>query len=88
MIPIPHAQTTSLRVGDDGHARVAYSTGHEIRLARVDGRSVSSTVIASSDETNLRSPAMVLGPGDVPVVVWTQDVDTWWRLRRPWTRSA
>jgi hypothetical protein len=74
-VPIPHANATSLRVGDDGHARVAYSTGHEIRLARVDGRSISSTVIASSDETNLKSPTLVLGPGDVPVVVWTQEVD-------------
>ena len=74
-VPIPRAKTTSLRVGDDGHARVAYSTGHEIRLARVDGRSIDSRVIASSDETNLSSPAMVLGPGDVPVIVWTQNVD-------------
>jgi hypothetical protein len=36
-IAIPDATSTSLRVGDDGHARIAYATGHAIEYARVEG---------------------------------------------------
>jgi hypothetical protein len=74
-VPIPHAVTTSLRVGDDGHARIAYATGGAIRYARVERAHLSTTTIASSTKTNLMSPSLVLGPGDHPYIAWTQNVD-------------
>jgi hypothetical protein len=72
---IPDAVTTSLRVGDDGHARVAYAIGHAIRYARVDGTKLSTTTVAASTETYLQSPSLVLGPGDHAYMVWTQNAD-------------
>jgi len=73
--PIPNAVTTSLRVGDDGHARIAYSTGHAIRYARVAGGQLSTATVASSTKTNLMAPSLVLGPGDRAYVTWIQDRD-------------
>jgi hypothetical protein len=72
---IPDAVTTSLRVGDDGHARVAFATGHAIRYARADGTKLSTTTVAASTETYLQSPSLVLGPGDHAYMVWTQNAD-------------
>ena len=42
----PDAFATSLRVGDDRHARIAYSIGEEIRHARVDDDGLRSTTVA------------------------------------------
>lgn len=72
---IPGAVTTSLRVGDDGHARIAYATGHAIRYARVAGTQLSIATVAASTQTFLQSPSLVLGPGDHAYMVWTQDAD-------------
>ena len=74
-IAIPGAVTTSLRVGDDGRARIAYATGHAIHYARVDGGQLSGTTVAASDKTFLKSPSLVLGPGDHAYMVWNQNVD-------------
>ena len=71
-IPLPEAGATSVRVGDDGHARIAYSTGQEIRLARVDGRTLQTTKVATTDRSSLTSTALVLAPGDVPTIIWTR----------------
>ena len=72
-IEVPDAFATSLRVGDDRHARIAYSIGEEIRYARVDDDGLRSTTVATSDRYSLTSPALVLAPGDVPTLLWTRD---------------
>ena len=74
-IGIPDAITTSLRIGDDQRARIAYATGHAIRYARVDGNQLSIVTVAATDETYLLRPALVLGPGDHGYLIWTQKVD-------------
>jgi len=72
---IPNAVSTSLRVGDDGHPRVAYATGHAIRYARVDGAKLAIETVAATDKTNLTSPSLVLSPGDRAYMIWTQTTD-------------
>lgn len=74
-IAIPDATSTSLRVGDDGHARIAYATGHAIEYARVDGDRLSIRTVAETDETFLKSPSLVLGARDRAYVIWTQTTD-------------
>jgi hypothetical protein len=63
---IPDALATSLRVGDDGHPRIAYATGHAIRFARVDGSHLAIETVAATDKTNLVSPSMVRGRAIAP----------------------
>lgn len=74
-IAIPDATSTSLRVGDDGHARIAYATGHAIEYARVEGDRLTVRTVAETDETFLKSPSLVLGAGDRAYVIWTQTTD-------------
>jgi hypothetical protein len=73
---IPDAVTTSLRVGDDGHPRIAYATGHAIHYARVDGSHLTIETISATNKTNLVSPSMVLGPGDRAYMIWIQTTDS------------
>jgi hypothetical protein len=75
-IAIPGATSTSLRVGDDGHARIAYATGHAIEYARVEGDRLAVRTVAKTDETFLKSPSLVLGGGDRAYVIWTQTTDS------------
>jgi hypothetical protein len=75
-VRIPDAVSTSLRVGDDQRARIAYSTGQAIRYGRVDGGKVQSTEVDRSDTSYLLEPALVLAPGDVPTIMWTQNIDS------------
>ncbi len=73
-VPLPRSSGgTSLRVGDDGKARVAYVDWRDgnIQLATVDGTSVSTEVVASKG--NLLNPLLVLGAGNQPYLVWTRD---------------
>ena len=74
-IAIPDATGSSLRVGDDGHARIAYATGHAIEYARVDGDGLTVRTVAATDKTFLKSPSLVLGGGDRAYVIWTQTTD-------------
>jgi hypothetical protein len=74
-ILIPHAVSTSLRVGDDGHPRIAYATGHSIRYARVDGARLAIQTVAATARTNLVAPSLVLGPHDRAYMTWTQTID-------------
>jgi len=74
-IAIPGALTTSLRVGDDGKARIAFSTGQAIEYATVDGGAISSVTIAESADAYLRNPLLVLGPGNDGYIVWTHRID-------------
>jgi hypothetical protein len=71
-IAIPDATSTSLRVGDDGHARIAYATGHAIEYARVEGDHLAIRTVAETDKSFLESPSLVLGSGDRAYVMWTQ----------------
>lgn len=67
---IPGATGTALRVGDDGRARIAYTTGRSIRYATVqDGRLTSRTVF-SSKVMQLDAPSLVLGAGDHAYMAW------------------
>ena len=74
-IRIPDAVTTSLRVGDDGKARIAYATGKQLRLARVDGDRLTTASLVTTDDTNVMNPLLVLGPGNRAFVSWTQNRD-------------
>ena len=74
-VRIPGADATSLRIGDDRRPRVAYTTGEAIRYARIDGDEVVSTEIDTTDGSIALDPALVLAPGDVPTVMWTQDLE-------------
>lgn len=61
---------TSLRIGDDGKARIAYESAHGISYGMVrDGR-FSSAMIPNS--TNGWAPSLTLGPGNVAYVMWTR----------------
>ena len=64
-VKIPGAESTSLRVGDDGQARIAYTTSDSVRYATVrhDGR-LSVRSLFRSREMQLSSPSLVLGAGD------------------------
>ena len=74
-VRIPRAIATSLRIGDDRRPRIAYTTGEEVRYARIDGQELVSTEIATADGSIALGPALVLAPGDVPTIMWTQDLE-------------
>lgn len=73
---IPDAVSTSLRVGDDGHARIAFATDHAIKYARVDDDQLLIETVAQDSATYLTSPSLVLGAGDRASIIWTQSVDS------------
>jgi hypothetical protein len=74
-IPIPKAVATSLRIGDDGRARIAFVTEHAIRYGVVDGERLSATTIAHEDSIFFRAPSLVLGPGGTAGALWTETSD-------------
>ena len=74
-IAIPDALATSLRVGDDGKARIAFSTGQAVRYATVQSGTLSSVTVAESADAYLRNPLLVLGPGNDGYIVWTRKID-------------
>ena len=69
-IRIPGAVGTSLRVGDDGRARIAYTTGDKIRYAVVRGGTLSSRTVFSSRVMYLETPSLVLGGGGRAYMAW------------------
>jgi hypothetical protein len=75
-IALPNAVSASLRVGDDGHARIAFTTGHTLRYARVDGSNLQVSTIAKVSDTYIQAPLLVLGAGDRPYVLFTEYRDT------------
>ena len=75
-IGIPDAISTSLRVGDDDRARIAYVTDHAIRYGVVEGKALTTTTIAETSKTFFRRPSLILGPGDRGAIVWTQTTDS------------
>lgn len=70
-ITIPGAEATSLRVGDDGRPRIAYTTAHSLRYAVVAGGDrLETTVVFSADDVITESPVLVLGDHDRAFVSW------------------
>jgi hypothetical protein len=72
-VPIPGGIAGSVRVGDDGRARIGYTTGHAIRYASVDGTRLSIATLSATDQTNLKGPLLVLAPGNRAYLAWVQD---------------
>lgn len=71
-IKIPGAEASSLRVGDDGRPRIAYTTAHSLRYAVVAGGDrLETTVVFSANDVITESPVLVLGGGDRAFVSWT-----------------
>ena len=67
---IPGATGTSLRVGDDGRARIAYTTGDSIRYATLADGTLSSRVVFRSKIMQMDAPSLVLGAGDRAYMAW------------------
>ena len=59
---------TSLRIGDDGRARVAYESGNSLRYATFTGAGFSSKKIPGTSRGY--APALVLGANDQPYLMW------------------
>ena len=62
--------TASLRIGDDGRARVAYETARGIRYAVFNGSSFSTATLPKSDGGF--DPQLVLDAGGHAHVLWTR----------------
>ena len=76
-VEIPDAQQTSLRIGDDGRPRIAYTTGGVVRLATFGGGRLSTTTVFSANDVEVGSPSLVLGRGDHAFVSWAaMEIDT------------
>jgi hypothetical protein len=61
---------TSLRIGSDGRARIAYEAGGELELAEFDGSEFSTTPIPGSGGGY--APNLVLGANNDAHIVWTR----------------
>lgn len=70
-IRLGNAVATSVRIGDDGLARIAYTSAHSVTYAIVSaaGR-LSTTTIFSADDVLMDSPVLVLGSGDRAFLSW------------------
>jgi hypothetical protein len=66
---IDGVRDVSLRVGDDGRARVAYGADGSLRYGTFNGSGFSTSKI--SDGPTNGPPMLILGPGDQPHVVYT-----------------
>ncbi len=60
----------SLRIGDDGHPRVAFEAKDGIRLGTFEGGTFRSELIPGSSAG--WGPTLVLGPGNVAYVLWNR----------------
>jgi hypothetical protein len=75
-ILLKDAKETSLRVGDDGRPRIAFTTDHSVRLATIGsaGRVSTHTVFAAKDVYTW-SPVLVLGAKNAAYLSWS--ATTW-----------
>jgi hypothetical protein len=74
-VKIPGATGTSLRIGDDGRARIAYATGRTIRYAVVGtDLHLSTRRIFDGRQLELSSPNLVLGSGNRAFVTFAAHV--------------
>jgi hypothetical protein len=70
-IRIPGAEATSLRIGDDGRPRIAYTTAHSLGYAVVAGGDRLETIVVfSANDVITESPVLVLGSSDRAFVSW------------------
>ena len=75
-VVLPHAEETSLRVGDDGRARIAYATERSIRFATVGAdMSLATRTLFSSKDMSVSWPNLVLGAGNHAYVTFTAHQD-------------
>ena len=74
-VVLSDAIATSLRIGDDGRARIAYTTGSSLKLAVIRGTSFDAQTLVTVKGTYIVSPLLVLGAGNRPVVMWSQTTD-------------
>jgi hypothetical protein len=95
-VRLPGAVSTSLRVGDDDVARVAFSTGSKLRYATVrpDGR-ISARTVFDGRIMEISDPNLVLGDGNRAYVSWTAHqpwgggcADGEWPMPKPGTYFA
>lgn len=71
VIAIQGAEATSLRVGDDGRPRIAFTGGGSVAYAVVTGGDhLKSTTVFEADDVQVGSPVLVLGGGDHAFVSW------------------
>jgi len=69
-IRIPDAEATSLRIGDDGRPRIAFTTGGAMRYGVVSGERLTTSTIFAYDDVGPSQPVLVLGRGDHAFVSW------------------
>jgi hypothetical protein len=73
---IRDARETSLRIGDDGRPRVAFTTVHAVKVATIGrGVRVSTATVFAANDVFMRAPALVLGAHDTAYVSWA--ATTW-----------
>jgi hypothetical protein len=65
---------TSLRIGDDGRARIAYESDNSLRYATFTGAGFSSKKIPGTSRGY--APVLVLGANDQPHLLWLRDSGT------------
>ena len=63
---------TAMRIGSDGHARIAYETGTGIRFATFTGAGFATTRITRSNSGEDVRPALVLDSHDDAHILWTR----------------
>ncbi|HET7495415.1 MAG TPA: hypothetical protein VFJ80_08190 [Candidatus Limnocylindrales bacterium] len=71
-IRLPEAVATSLRIGDDGRPRIAFTTQHTLRLATVGrGGKLAVTTLFDGKDMAIVGPSLVLGAGNRAYLTWT-----------------
>ena len=71
VIAMPGAEATSLRVGDDGRPRIAFTSAGSVGYAVVSGGDrLQTTTVFEADDVQLGSPVLVLGGGDHAFISW------------------
>ena len=63
------AGPASLRIGDDGKARVVYAAAKNLDYAVLSGTTLTTTAIPKTGDRSW-APSLVLGPHDQPDVLW------------------
>lgn len=69
------SDSTSLRIGQDGRARIAYASSGSIRIATFTGSGFSTAKIPGGDGGS--APVLVLDGRDRAHVVWTRNPGEW-----------
>jgi hypothetical protein len=71
-VRLPGALATSLRIGDDGRPRIAFTTEHTVRLATLGpGGKLALRTLFDAKAMAVVGPSLVLGAGDRAYLTWT-----------------